>query len=82
MSLNIKTIVLINLIVSLVNVGIIAIIWHQYKKVFKGLSFILADMILQFGGFLLIAFRGLIPDFWSMVVAYLLMFHVMSMMPI
>ncbi|MBC3888613.1 diguanylate cyclase [Acetobacterium paludosum] len=69
MTLDIKTIVLINLIVSLVNIGVIAIIWNQYKKVFNGLSFLLADMILQFVGFLLIAFRGVIPDLWSVVVA-------------
>lgn len=69
MSLDIKTIVLINLIVSLINIGVIAIIWKQYKKVFNGLNFLLADMILQFSGFLLIAFRGVIPDFWSIVVA-------------
>lgn len=69
MNLDIKTIVLINLIVSLVNVGVIAIIWNQYKKVFNGLTFLLADMILQFLGFLLIACRGVIPDFWTMVVA-------------
>lgn len=69
MNFDIKTIVLINLIVSLVNAGVVTIIWYQYKKYFKGLIFLMVDMILQFAGFLLIALRGVIPDLFSMVVA-------------
>lgn len=69
MTFDIKTIVLINLIVSLVNAGVVTIIWYQYKKYFNGLIFLMVDMILQFAGFLLIALRGVIPDLFSMVVA-------------
>jgi hypothetical protein len=62
-----KTIVLINLIVSLVNAGVVTIIWQQYKKYFNGLIFLMIDMILQFTGFFLIALRGIIPDLFSIV---------------
>lgn len=68
MTLDIKTIVIITLIVNLVNVGIMAIIWNQYKNIFKGLKFLLADMFLQLVGVLLLAQRGVIPDSVSMVV--------------
>ncbi|MBP8032061.1 MAG: hypothetical protein KAY70_06155 [Acetobacterium sp.] len=43
MTFDIKTIVLINLIVSLVNAGVVTIIWYQYKKYFKGLIFLMVD---------------------------------------
>lgn len=69
MTFDIKTIVLINLIVNLVNAGVMIIIWHQYKKYFNGLSLLLMDMIFQFVGYLLIALRGVIPDLFSMVFA-------------
>lgn len=68
MTLDIKTIVIIILIVNLVNVGIMAIICKQYKNIFQGLNYLLADMLLQLAGVLLLALRGVIPDLVSIVV--------------
>jgi len=67
--LDIKTIVLINLIVNLINALTMAIIWQQYRRRFNGLSFWLADMVLQVAGIGMILSRGLIPDFISIVVS-------------
>jgi hypothetical protein len=43
--------------------------WHCNHRKSKGLEFWLADFVLAFISMLLIAMRGLIPDFFSMVVA-------------
>ena len=67
--LDIKTLIFLNVIINLVNTSVMAIIWHQYRKHFAGLLFLLADMILKTAGFFLVLLRGSIPDLISIVLA-------------
>lgn len=66
--MDIKTLVLCNLAVNLVNVCGLAIVWLQNRRVFSGLQYLLADMVLQAAGFLLILHRGALPDLLTVVV--------------
>ena len=68
MILDMKTIMLMYAIVNIVCAVVMAFVWYQNRKYFAGLSFWLADLILQAGGALLIVLRGAVPDFVSMVV--------------
>ena len=43
--------------------------WIQHRNRYKGLSFWVAMMICGFAGYTLIALRGTIPDFLSIIVA-------------
>jgi PAS domain S-box-containing protein len=69
MILDMKTIMLMYAIVNIVCAVVMAVVWYQNRKYFAGLSFWLADLILQAGGALLVVLRGAVPDFMSMVVA-------------
>jgi PAS domain S-box-containing protein len=69
MTLDIKTLMLLYLIINLISAGAIAIIWNQNRRRFAGISFWLTDMILQATGSMLIILRGIVPDFLSIVVA-------------
>jgi len=69
MNFDIKTLVLCNFMINLVNVCVLAVVWHQNKHVFSGLIFLLIDMILQSVGFLFILCRGILPDFITMVLS-------------
>ena len=69
MIVDIKTVLILLLIVNIINAGAMAVIWHRYRKRFSGLSFWLADMGLQAAGVGLILLRGTIPDFFSIVIA-------------
>jgi diguanylate cyclase (GGDEF)-like protein/PAS domain S-box-containing protein len=57
MGFDTKTLIILNLIITVINAGSIAIIWHQFKSRFAGISFWLASMILQAVGLALIAMR-------------------------
>ncbi len=70
--MDIKTLVLCNLAVNLVNVGVLAIVWRQNRQVFHGLQYLLIDMVLQTAGFLLMFLRGVLPDVLTIVVSNLL----------
>jgi PAS domain S-box-containing protein len=69
MILDIKTTMLMYSIVNIVCAIVMAVAWYQNRKYFSGLSFWLADLVLQAGGAILIVLRGTVPDFVSMVVA-------------
>jgi PAS domain S-box-containing protein len=69
MILDMKTTMLMYAIVNIVCALVMAIVWYQNRKYFAGLSFWLADLVLQAAGALLIVLRGAVPDFVSMVVA-------------
>lgn len=72
MSFDIKTLVLCNFMINLVNVCVLAVVWHQNKHVFSGLIFLLIDMVLQSVGFLFILCRGILPDIITMVISNIL----------
>jgi len=67
MVFDIKTLILINFLVNFVNVLVAAIIWHQYKRRFSGLTWLLSCMILEAAGICLILFNGIIPDMFSVI---------------
>jgi PAS domain S-box-containing protein len=69
MILDMRTTLLMYAIVNIVCAVVMAVVWYQNRKHFAGLSFWLADLVLQAGGALLIVLRGAVPDFVSMVVA-------------
>ena len=63
---DIKTLMLLYLIINVISAGAMAVIWSQSRGRFAGISFWLVDMILQAAGSLLLVLRGLIPDLISM----------------
>jgi PAS domain S-box-containing protein len=67
--LDLRTIVLSHLATGLMCALVIGCLWGQYRKRYAGLSFWLADFVLQFAAALLLGLRGQIPDWMSMVLA-------------
>jgi len=66
---DIKTLMLLYVIVNFIGAGAVAVIWGQNRGRFAGITFWLVDMILQAAGAVLIVLRGLVPDLVSMVLA-------------
>jgi len=69
MNFDIRTLILLNFIVNVINVGTMAIIWVQYRKRFAGLSFWLVNMLCHAIGIGLILMRGVIADFFAIVLS-------------
>jgi diguanylate cyclase (GGDEF)-like protein/PAS domain S-box-containing protein len=66
--LNMRMVVISFVISNTMCVLISAIIWLQNRKHFAGLGFWLTGALMQFFGLLLIALRGVAPDFLSLTV--------------
>ncbi len=66
--MDIKTLVMCNFLINLVNVFVLANVWRQNRTVFDGLHCLMLDMALQASGFLLLLLRGVLPDAVTMVV--------------
>ena len=71
MDIDIRTIALFYLIASIMNNGLIYMIWRMYRKHFRGISFLFADMCLQTLGALFLLLRGALPDIVSVVLTNL-----------
>jgi PAS domain S-box-containing protein len=69
MFLDIKTLMILYVIINFVSATAVGIAWVQNRGRFKGISFWFVDMLLQATGSVLIVLRGLIPDFISIVVS-------------
>lgn len=69
MIFDIKTLLLVNLIVNLLSSFTMGVIWYQYQSRFSGLKIILFSTILSSSGIFLILLRGIIPDYVAIVVA-------------
>jgi diguanylate cyclase (GGDEF)-like protein/PAS domain S-box-containing protein len=69
MILDMETVILIYAIINVTCTLFMAIMWYFNRKRFAGISFWLADMILQTVGVILILFRGIVPDYISMTVS-------------
>lgn len=67
MIIDIKTLILLSVVINMVNFCVMVILWRQYRKYFAGLSSLMAYMIAATTGCFLILLRGLIPDFLSIV---------------
>jgi PAS domain S-box-containing protein len=66
---DIRTIVFTYAISNAVCLVVIASLWRRNRKRFAGLGFWLADYAMQFTVILLVALRGIVPDFASIVVS-------------
>ncbi len=71
MDIDIKTIALFYFIANAMNNGLLYIIWRMYRKHFRGLSFLFADMCFQTLGSLFLLLRGALPDIVSIVLTNL-----------
>ena len=71
MNIDIRTIALFYLIANVMNNGLVFIIWRTYRKHFRGISFLFADMCLQTLGSLFLLLRGVLPDLASIVLTNL-----------
>jgi|GEM_PF-1317804 len=70
MMLDMRTVLFSYLLSSGICVLVMASLWRQNRSQ-PGLVFWLADFFLQFVGLLLVCLRGVVPDFFSMVVSNL-----------
>ena len=81
MDIDIKTITLFYFIANVMNNGLLYIIWRMYRKHFRGLTFLLADMCCQVLGSLFLLLRGLLPNIVSVVFTNLFsMFGLISLL--
>ena len=64
MALDIKTLLLMNLITSIAALITMSSLWKQHHKRYKGLSLWLLNVILQAISIVLFVLRGIIPDFF------------------
>jgi diguanylate cyclase (GGDEF)-like protein/PAS domain S-box-containing protein len=69
MILDIKTLMVLNLVVNVVGVGAMLFLYLQNHGSYRGLGFWLVDMGLQVAGSTLILLRGVVPDLFSMALA-------------
>ncbi|MBN1616585.1 MAG: hypothetical protein JW875_04675, partial [Spirochaetales bacterium] len=71
MALDIKTLLLMNLITSIAALITMSSLWKQHHKRYKGLSLWLLNVIFQAISIILFVLRGIIPDFFSIPLANL-----------
>lgn len=69
MILDIKTLIIVDFAIAIINAGTIAIIWRQYKNHFAGLSLWFVSMALQVIGLALMIMRREVTDIVSVVLA-------------
>jgi diguanylate cyclase (GGDEF)-like protein/PAS domain S-box-containing protein len=67
--LDMRTIIFSYMISNGICAAVMGFLWLQNRKQIDGLNYWLADYLMQFTAILLIALRGAIPDFLSMVVS-------------
>ena len=67
MEIDIRTLVLFYLIANVMNNGLVFLIWRMYRKYFRGLAYLFADMCMQTIASLFFLLRGNIPDVVSIV---------------
>ena len=71
MDIDIRTIALFYFIANVMNNGLLFIIWRMYRKHFRGMSFLFADMCLQTLGSLFLLLRGALPEIASIILTNL-----------
>lgn len=67
--LDMRTIVLSNVVTDIVCLLVILLLWHQSRKRFAGTGFWVFDYAFQTAALFLVILRGSIPDWMSMVLA-------------
>lgn len=69
MIFDMKTLMMLYILINIISIGSVLIIWNQNHNRFRGLTYWLIDMIFQTIGILLIVLRGIVPDFMSIIVS-------------
>ncbi len=69
MALDMRTVLVGYVVSSLICAFVVFSLWLQNRRRTPEIGFWLADFAMQFAGLLLVALRGVVPDFLSMVVA-------------
>jgi len=67
-----KAVMLLYAITNVACAAFMAVMWYFNRRRFAGISFWLTDMVLQAIGTILIVLRGVVPDFFSMTIANIL----------
>ncbi len=67
--LDMRTLMITFMVNSVINTTVLAIYWRQNREYYNGISWWVHALILQTMGFLLIAVRGILPDFITVVVS-------------
>ncbi len=66
---DIRTLLLLNFALNLVNAITVSILWHRFRGRFAGIAFWVAEMWLQVVAIGLILLRGMLPEFVTTVLA-------------
>jgi len=67
--LDMRTVIFSYVISNAICAAVMTFLWLQNRKQIVGVGFWVADFLMQFAAVLLIALRGMVPDFASMVVS-------------
>ena len=67
MEIDIRTLVLFYAVVNAMNNGLMFIIWHMYRKHYRGLTYLLVNMCLMTVGSMFLLLRGIIPEIPSII---------------
>jgi hypothetical protein len=73
-TLDMKTVMFANVIVNTVCLIVMLILWYQNRNKYSGLFYWVIDWLLQAGGALLIALRGTVPNWASMLLSNSMIF--------
>jgi PAS domain S-box-containing protein len=65
--IDVRTVIISYTLSAAVCAAVIAYLWFDHRKRFRGLGFWLAGYVMEFVGILLLALRTIVPDFWSIV---------------
>lgn len=70
--LNIQTLIFTHLLIDIICTLMVLSLWHQNRKRFAGLNYLLISFIFLSTGLIFIAWRGAIPDWISIILANVL----------
>lgn len=68
-TVDMKTVMVAGIIINTVCLIVMVLLWSQNRHKYAGLSYWVADFVLQSGGGVLIALRGSVPDWASVVLS-------------
>ncbi len=66
---DLKTLVFVEILIDAVSLVAVAVLWKQHRRRYRGIGWWLLDMAVQTASGLLLILRGIVPDFFSIVVA-------------
>ena len=72
MEIDIRTLALFYVVANAMNNGLMYIIWHMYRKHYRGLTYLFVDMCLMTVASLFLLLRGIVPEIPSIIITNLL----------